>query len=239
MDYKKYIADISAVNVESGKVIDVIKYKDSVYDYLIGGEGGYLFLCDPFGGVFRIKAGKSLPEKEYLFKFEGSDLSNYDPDRMALSDGYIYYYTSSPNGTDFWRIPTSGGEPQKFASDGTIKADYCYYTENYIYYSETSNKLIGKNHGEDLYCDVYDIRRVSYKDGVCEQIFRDFPEGFETYSLAGGYMVAGNYIYTHTWDWGELKETYQDSDSRYDSGYSGVVARIDIQTGELNYIGSD
>ena len=52
-------------------------------------------------------------------------------------------------------------------------------------------------------------------------------------------MVAGNYIYTHTWDWGELKETYLDSDSRYDSGYYGVVARIDIQTGELKYIGSD
>ena len=53
----------------------------------------------------------------------------------------------------------------------------------------------------------------------------------------GGYIVAGNYIYTYTADWGDLKEKYEDSDYRHNSGYPGTVARIDIQTGEVRYIG--
>ena len=238
-DNKKIISDIAGVNLKTGDVIDVIKYDTSVFDHLIGGDGGYLFLCNPTGGIFRIKAGESLPSKEYLYSFDKSDLLNYAPDRMALKNGYIYYYTSSNDSTDFWRIPTSGGEPQNFVSDNGIKADYCFYTQNYIYYSAITQKKIGVIDGEDLMCDIYDIRRVSYENGSCEEVFRDFPEEYDTYSLSGGYIVSGNYIYTHTWDWGELKDKYTDSDCRYDSGYSGVIARIDIETGEIRYIGSN
>lgn len=152
-----------------------------------------------------------------------STLMNIITDNLKADEGEILF--------------SDGGEPQKFASDSTIKADFCFYTQNYIYYSAVSQKLIGKTHGEDLYCDVYDIRRVSYKDGVCEEVFREFPEGYETFSMMGGYIVVGNYIYTHTADWSELKDEYEDGDYRYDSGFSGTVARIDIQTGEVTYVG--
>ena len=233
---KIFISDLVGVNLKNGKMIDIILYNDSVRDDLIGCEDGYIYLCEPRGGIFRVKAGTVLPEKEYIYSFEENNLSSFYPDRMALSDGYIYYHTTDEDGTSFWKIPTSGGEPERLAADSTIKADYCYYTENFIYYSAVSQKIIGKNHGEDLYCDVYDIRRVSY-DGVIEKVFCEFPEGYETYSLSGNYIVVGNYIYTHTYDWGELKEIYSDSDCRYDEGHIGAVARINIQTGEVDYIG--
>ena len=234
---KKVISDIVGIDLKNGKLIEVIKYGDSVHDYLIGGEDGYLYLSDPLGSVFRVKSGSRLPQKEYLYTFEGDALSNFYPDRMALTDGYIYYHTSGEEGTSFWRIPASGGSPENFASDEGVKADYCYYTQNYIYYSAVSQKKIGIFDGTELFCDVYDIRRVSYDSGVCEEVFREFPEGYETFSMMGGYIVVGNYIYTHTADWGELKEKYKDSDYRYNSGYPGTVARIDIQTGDLTYIG--
>ena len=233
---KIFISDLVGVNLKNGKMIDVILYNDSVRDDLIGCEDGYIYLCEPCGGIFRVKSGEALPEKEYIYSFEENNLASFYPDRMALSDGYIYYHTTDEDGTSFWKIPTSGSEPEKFATDSTIKADYCYYTENYIYYSAISQKLIGKNRGEDLYCNVYDIRRVSY-DGVTEKVFCEFHEGYETYSLSGNYIVAGNYIYTHTYDWGELKENYTDSDCRYDEGHIGAVARINILTGEVDYIG--
>lgn len=233
---KIFISDLVGVNLKSGKMIDVIVYNDSVKDDLIGCEDGYIYLCEPRGGIFRVKAGEALPEKEYIYSFEENNLASFYPDRMALSDGYIYYHTTDEDGTSFWKIPTSGGEPEKFATDSTIKADYCYYTENYIYYSAISQKLIGKNRGDDLYCDVYDIRRVSYA-GVTEKVFCEFPEGCETYSLSGNYIVVGNYIYTHTYDWGVLKENYSDSDCRYDEGHIGAVARINLLTGEVDYIG--
>jgi len=234
---KKVITDIAGIELKSRKLIEVIKYEDTVYDHLIGGEDGYLYLSDPLGGIFRIESGKELPEKEYLYHFEGAALANFYPDRMALTGGNIYYYTSSDEGTTFWKIPTTGGEPQKLAFDSSLKADYCYYTQNYIYYSAVSQKKIGIFDGTDLFCDVYDIRRVSYETGVCEAVFCEFPEGYETHSLMGGYIVAGNYIYTYTADWGDLKEKYEDSDYRHNSGYPGTVARIDIQTGEVRYIG--
>ncbi len=235
---KKVISDIVGVNLQSRKLIEVIKYDDNVHDYIIGGEDGHLYLSDPLGGVFKIQAGKELPKKEYLYTFEGDDLSNFYPERMALTDGYIYYHTSGEEGTSFWKIPTSGGSPEKFAVDVNIQADYCYYTENYIYYSAVSQKKIGIFEGDELFCDVYDIRRVSF-EGACEEVFREFPEGYETFSIMGGYVVVGNYIYTHTADWGALKEEYKDSDYRYDFGYADVIARIDTETGELRYIGAN
>ena len=123
-----------------------------------------------------------------------------------------------------------------------IKTEDWQITENYIYYLNPCETIIGKNemeqrNGENIVLNNNEIRRTSHDGSSNEAVFSLIQDdtNFEIYQ----YTCVGNYIYA-------AYETYTDNNNDgaindsefYQSTYAAAytILRIDVTTGDTYYI---
>ena len=79
------------------------------------------------------------------------------------------------------------------------------------------------------------IFRLGYTaDLLTEEKVFAFSDEMSTYSMQY-FVVSGNYLYGYYITWGEPKEVYEKEDG-YDSKTDGILMRIHLNNGEIDYI---
>ena len=156
---------------------------------------------------------------------------------VVYSSGVLMFQEKTADGVSsrLMRCDTETGEADTLMEFET-PLRYTYYTENYVYYVYDRYMALSISTGGSARLPETVIYRLNYKaeTSVEEKVFA-FSEEMGTYSMQN-FVVSGNYLYGYYISWGEPKDVYDQEDG-YNSQDHGILMRIDIGSGNIDYLG--
>lgn len=236
----QYLCTLNRLRLNDGSTEKILEFPTKKYDYLLAASDHRIVLCETGKGLYYINADALDSFEKHFFFLSDDPEFGYRMDCCQPVGDLLLLCEENGEDSVFYTLTFTG--EKKILAEVKGTAAHCYFTNGYVYFRITSDKVIGKMGNGSASDQLFDLKvslpgiyRMDYSGNV-EPVFPDFPEnsGYDTVSFSGDFTVIGNYIYSRYTHYGKaLKDVYEAED--YSGSLSGLM-RIDITTKEIIYV---